>query len=114
MAVASAETLSAIERSIGKLEQSEFRGQTRVVVPKEKLGDVFTTVALWVAFRASPHVPDCVARYTEPGEEKKKAVWTGAMFTVNSGKGGNSAFARSRSTRLGLRARMADVSVSMS
>lgn len=44
MSVASTETLSAIERTIGKLEQSEFRGQTRVVVPKEKLGEVFTTL----------------------------------------------------------------------
>jgi NADH-quinone oxidoreductase subunit C len=44
MGVASDETLKALETTLGKLQQSEFRGQTRVVVPREKLGDVFTTL----------------------------------------------------------------------
>src|SRR2546422_4291493 len=61
-----------------------------------------------VAFRASPHVPDFVAQYTEPGDVKKNAVCTGAVLTVNSGNGGNSALARSRSTSFGLIARIAD------
>jgi hypothetical protein len=42
---------------------------------------------------------------------KKNAVWTGMVFaTVYSGNGGNSAFARSMSTRPGSIARIADVS----
>src|SRR2546422_8921845 len=49
--------------------------------------------------RASPHVPDCVAQYTDPGDVKKKAVCTGAVFTVNSGNGGKSAVARPRTPR---------------
>lgn len=44
MAVASPETLRALELSIGSLTQSEFRGQTRVVVPRENLADAFTTL----------------------------------------------------------------------
>jgi len=44
MAVASSETLRALELSIGSLAQSEFRGQTRVVVPRESLADAFTTL----------------------------------------------------------------------
>ena len=44
MSVASPETLRALELSIGSLVQSEFRGQTRVVVPRENLDDVFTTL----------------------------------------------------------------------
>ena len=44
MSVASPETLRALELSIGSLTQSEFRGQTRVVVPRENLDDVFTTL----------------------------------------------------------------------
>ena len=44
MAVAGPETLRAVELAAGSLNQSEFRGQTRVVVPAEKLGDVFTTL----------------------------------------------------------------------
>ena len=44
MAVASPETLRALELSIGSLAQSEFRGQTRVVVPRESLSDAFTTL----------------------------------------------------------------------
>ena len=58
---------------------------------------------------ASPHVPDRVARWTEPGAEKKNAVWTGAGLAT-SGNGGNSTLARSMSTRAGLIARTADVS----
>ena len=42
MSVPTVETLSALERELGKLSQSEFRGQARVVVPKEKLADAFT------------------------------------------------------------------------
>ena len=34
--------------------------------------------------RASPHVPVFVARCTEPGALKKKAVWTGPLGTVKS------------------------------
>ena len=44
MAVASPETLRALELSVGSLAQSEFRGQTRVVVPRESLADAFTTL----------------------------------------------------------------------
>jgi NADH-quinone oxidoreductase subunit C len=44
MPVASAETLRALELSIGSLGQSEFRGQTRVVVPREQLAAAFTTL----------------------------------------------------------------------
>lgn len=44
MAVASPETLRALELSVGSLAQSEFRGQTRVVVPRENLSDAFTTL----------------------------------------------------------------------
>src|SRR4030095_14626516 len=53
-----------------------------------------------VDLRASPQVPDFVAQYTEPGEVKKNAVCTGAVFTVKSGNGGNSAFAASMYTRV--------------
>src|SRR5438067_10644498 len=66
-----------------------------------------------VDLRASPHVPDFVAQYTEPGDVKKKAVCTGAVLTVNSGNGGNSTFARSRSTNAGLMASTADVSAAL-
>ena len=62
-----------------------------------------------MASRASPHVPDWVARWTEPGAEKKNAVCTGPGF-VTSGNGGNSTFARSMSTRSGSIASTADVS----
>jgi NADH-quinone oxidoreductase subunit C len=44
MSVASAETLRALELSIGSLGQSEFRGQTRVVVPREQVTAAFTTL----------------------------------------------------------------------
>ena len=62
-----------------------------------------------VASRASPHVPDCVARWTEPGREKKNAVWTEAGLAT-AGNGGNSAFALSMSTNAGSMASTADVS----
>ena len=38
-------------------------------------------------FRASPHVPDRVARCTDPGELKKNAVWTGAVLHGEFRKG---------------------------
>jgi NADH-quinone oxidoreductase subunit C len=41
MTVAAADTLNALERELGKLQQSEFRGQTRVVVARDKLAGVF-------------------------------------------------------------------------
>lgn len=44
MSVAGADTLQALQSACGKVEQSEFRGQTRVVVPRDKLGDAFTTL----------------------------------------------------------------------
>jgi len=44
MAVATTETLNALERELGKAPTSEFRGQTRVVVAKDKLATTFTTL----------------------------------------------------------------------
>ncbi len=37
-----AETLQALERELGKCPTSEFRGQTRVVVSRDRLADAFT------------------------------------------------------------------------
>ncbi len=41
---ATPETLSSIRTLLGEIETSEFRGQTRVVVPAERLGEVFDTL----------------------------------------------------------------------
>src|SRR6266540_2268931 len=71
---------------------------------------MYRSPASGVDFRASPQVPDFVAQCTEPGLVKKNAVCTGPMGTVYSGNGGNSAFARSRSTRSGLMRMTAEVS----
>src|SRR5690606_8684961 len=61
-----------------------------------------------VAPRASPHVPDFVARCTDPGCAKKNAACTAAGFTLNAGKSGISAVARAMSTSAGAVARTAD------
>ena len=42
MTVAATETLDALQRELGKCPTSEFRGQTRVVVPREKLAAAFS------------------------------------------------------------------------
>lgn len=42
MTVAATETLGALERELGKCPTSEFRGQTRVVVARDRLAAAFT------------------------------------------------------------------------
>ncbi len=54
-------------------------------------------------------MPDCDARWTDPGAEKKNAVCTGAALET-SGNGGSSALACSRSTSVGSMAITAEVS----
>ena len=63
--------------------------------------------------RASPHVPDLVAQYTDPGLLKKNAVCTAPALALNGGNGGNSAFALSMSTRSGLMRSTAEVSAAL-
>ena len=54
-------------------------------------------------------MPDALAAWTDPGDEKKNAVWT-APALATSGNGGISALAASRSTSAGSIAITADVS----